>query len=272
MKIAVIVTTYNRPDALVKVLDGLLHQSRLPDEIIIADDGSKESTQKAILPFLDQKSAVVSHVWQEDKGFRLATIRNKAISKATSDYLILLDGDCIPGFHFVKDHFLLAKTGCFFQGKRVIVSKNATPDFDFERISRLFNLIADLFLSRISNGHHIFRLPLFIAYTTTKMSGVRGCNMGFFRTDLLAVNGFNEDFKGWGREDSEIVARLYKYGLKRREHPFRAICFHLWHNENTRAQLEKNDQLLEQALESDDYTCERGIRDLSLEPDEDRSK
>jgi hypothetical protein len=89
--------------------------------------------------------------------------------------------------------------------------------------------------------------------------------MGFFKEDLLAVNGFNESFRGWGREDQEMVVRLYKYGLKRMEHPFRAICYHLWHRENPRTRLDINDQLLKRALASDRYVCKNGLD--SLMPD-----
>ena len=261
MKICVIVSTYNRPDALVKVLDGLMHQSRLPDQIIIADDGSTKETEQAIEPFLSSTDPQCTHVWQEDNGFRLSKIRNEAIKISIADYLVFLDGDCIPQHHYVRDHMALARQGYFFQGKRVIVSENATPLFDFKQTLSLMDLFKYLIFGRISNGHHIVRLPFLPAYTTSKMSGIRGCNMGFFKKDLLAVNGFNQAFKGWGREDSEIVARLYNYGIKRREHPFRAICYHLWHQENTRKNMDKNDQLLEKTLASEAYFCQSGIND-----------
>ncbi|MDY0221981.1 MAG: galactosyltransferase-related protein, partial [Desulfobacterium sp.] len=82
---------------------------------------------------------------------------------------------------------------------------------------------------------------------------------GFFREDLFAVNGFNQDFKGWGREDSELVARLYNYGLRRREHPFMAVCFHLWHLENDRENFMKNDALLNETILSGEYFCKNGL-------------
>jgi predicted glycosyltransferase involved in capsule biosynthesis len=83
--------------------------------------------------------------------------------------------------------------------------------------------------------------------------------MGFFRTDIFAVNGFNQDFVGWGREDSELVVRFFNYGLKKKEHPFMAICFHLWHEENDRSYLEQNDAYLKKALESKNYVCKNGL-------------
>lgn len=260
MKISVIVSTYNRPDALVKVVNGLFAQTCLPDEIIIADDGSTDDTRAALLPFLDSQRISVKHVWQEDQGFRLAQIRNKAILASSGDYLVFLDGDCIPEGHYVQDHLHLARKGYFFQGKRVIVSQKAHEAFDFSDTQSVLCLLKHAATSALSNRHHIIRIPFFPSYTTARLSGIRGCNMGFFKTDLLAVNGFNQAFKGWGREDSEIAVRLYKYGIKRREHPFRAICYHLWHRENTRQTIDVNDQLLEQAMASDNYYCKIGIK------------
>jgi glycosyltransferase involved in cell wall biosynthesis len=265
MKISVIVTTYNRPDALKRVLDGLLHQTRLPDEIIIADDGSNEETQKMLGPFLKNKDPQIMHTWHEDKGFRLAEIRNKAILQSNSEYLVFLDGDCIPVRYFVEDHLFLAQRGFFFQGKRVIVNKKGTEKFTFHDTDSFFCLLKHVFTASISNCHHILRVPFFPSYTTSKFSGIRGCNMGFFKDDLVSVNGFNQNFKGWGREDSEIVARLYKYGIKRKEHPFRAICYHLWHQENTRQMLDQNDRLLDKAMKSDSYYCNSGIKNTNLQ-------
>ncbi len=261
MKIAVIVSTYNRPDALEKVLNGLLAQTRLPDEIIVADDGSGAPTRKMLGPYLALPCVVVRHVWQEDDGFRAARIRNLAIKASTSEYLILLDGDCIPEAHFVDDHLALAAPGFFFQGKRVIVSQKASQSFDVKDTRSFFSRVKHVLTGAVSNAHHLFRIPFFPAYTTQKHSGVRSCNMGFFRSDLVAVNGFNQDFSGWGREDSELVVRLYKYGIKRKEHPFRAICYHLWHLENDRNTIDRNDRLLAEAMASDQYCCRSGINE-----------
>lgn len=262
MKIAVIVTTYNRPDTLVRVLDGLIHQSRLPDEILIADDGSGYETREAITPYLDSSAISITHVWQEDKGFRAARIRNMGIKASSSDYMIFLDGDCIPERNFVNDHANIAKSGFFFQGKRVIVSKSTSPDFSFKETESFLTLIKYAITSRISNSHHILRFPFAPSFTTKKLSGIRSCNLGVFREDLIAINGFNQDFTGWGREDSELVVRLYNYGLMRLENPFRAICYHLWHEENSRDKLDENDQLLSETLKSKHYICPNGIKEL----------
>jgi len=262
MKISIVVTTYNRPDALVKVLDGLIHQTCLPDEIVVADDGSSDETRACLKPFLARTDIRIIHVWQEDKGFRAARIRNKAISSSTGDYLILLDGDCIPEKKFVADHRALAEKGCFFQGKRALVNEKLAASFDLKDMASTFRLIWLALCSGISNRHHILRLPFFPSYKVCKLSGIRSCNMGIFKDDVKAVNGFNQDFIGWGREDTEFAVRLFRYGLKRKENLFRAICYHLWHRENPRDELEKNDSLLELSEQSGAYYCESGIADL----------
>jgi glycosyltransferase involved in cell wall biosynthesis len=264
MKISVIVTTYNRPDALKKVLDGLLAQSCLPHEIIVADDGSGSETKQMLVPYLARKNPIIKHVWQPDNGFRLAQIRNRGIIECRGDYLVILDGDCIPEKHFLADHHDLAERGAFFQGKRVLVNEHAADQFDHMDIASLTKVLRLALLSRISNRHHIVRIPFFPSRKKTGLSGLRGCNMGIFKKDAEAVNGFNHEFIGWGREDAEFVTRLYKYGLKRKENPFRAICYHLWHNENPRDRLAGNDALLAHCRNRDDYFCTHGLDSLDV--------
>jgi len=262
MKVSVIVTTYNRPEALKKVLDGLMNQTLPPREIIIADDGSTRETAQMLAPYLAQSDIPMHYVWQEDKGFRAARIRNRAILKSTGEYLLLLDGDCIPQRHFVADHLGMAEEGCFFQGKRVLVNQKIVDWFDHREMASFFKLMVHVMTAGISNSHHVLRIPFSPSYKVKKLSGVRSCNMGLFKKDVTAVNGFNHEFTGWGREDSEFVIRLFRYGLKRKENPFKAICYHLWHRENSRKNLELNDGLLEKTHQSTAYFCELGLSSL----------
>ncbi|MFO7560245.1 MAG: glycosyltransferase family 2 protein [Desulfobacterales bacterium] len=259
MKTSIIITTYNRPELLEKVLEALRFQTKPADEVIVADDGSKADTRDLVDRFMNFFPGKLLHVWHEDRGFRAAEIRNKAIAGSSGDYIVSLDGDCIPERHFVEDHMLLAEPGCFFQGKRVLVSKRLSGSFCRDTANSRRMLAKAIFTGDISNIHHIIRLPFFPSRHSTRMSGIKSCNMGFFREDIVAVNGFNQDFVGWGREDSELVARFYKFGLKRKEHPFLAICFHLWHEENDRKELVLNDELLRKAVQSNDYICSNGL-------------
>jgi glycosyltransferase involved in cell wall biosynthesis len=262
MDISVIITTYNRPNALARVLQGLQSQTRPAREVIVADDGSGPETSETIRGFVPEFPCPLFHEWQEDSGFRAARIRNRALKKSSGEYIILLDGDCIPSKHFIEDHLLLLQKGFFFQGKRILVGQRLSGTFTPEDANSGWGLLKSFFGGNIGNAHHILRVPIFPAYSTTKLSGVRSCNMGFFREDIFAVNGFNEDFVGWGREDSELAIRFYRYGLKRKEHPFMAICFHLWHDENDKQRLAINDELLREAIESDEYVCSKGLANL----------
>ena len=264
MKISVIMTTYNRPQALEKVLDGLRQQTVLPDEVIVADDGSGPGTADLISRLLKRTAFPLYHVWHADEGFRAASIRNKAIARSTGEYIISLDGDCIPERHFIEDHRRLAQQGFFFQGRRMLVSRTLSDGFSCHRVDTVWKKMKLLLSGQIGNCHHIVRLPFVRSFTSTSLEGVMSCNMGFFKDDLLAVNGFNQDFKGWGREDSELAVRLFNYGLKRKSHPFMAACFHLWHPENDRSRIAENDDLLEIAKKSGDHRCKNGIVKINV--------
>ncbi len=258
MKVTLIITTYNRPDALLRVLEGLMLQIRPADEIIVADDGSGEKTQETVQKYMSG-SLPLLHVRHEDKGFRAARIRNLAIRESKGDYIVLLDGDCIPGRFFIKDHLDLAEKGLFFQGKRILVGQGLAGSFTHADADSAGTLLKYAFSGKISNSHHLLRLPFFPALVSKGMDGIKSCNMGFFREDIFAVNGFNQNFVGWGREDSELAIRFFKSGLNKKEHPFRAVCFHLWHEENDRDRLKINDDILRKIKESNEYTCSNGL-------------
>lgn len=248
---------------LARVLTGVVSQYHLPDEVIVADDGSGEETFRVINRLKESFPCPLHHVWQEDCGFRVAEIRNKAIKKACSNYLVFLDGDCIPGPDFIADHLRLAEAGCFLQGKRILVNEKLSETFTFQNTTILQNLIFSWLKGKLGNGHHLLRIPFFPPLYSKHIKGIRSCNAGLFKKDIESVNGYNQDFTGWGREDSELAVRLYKYGIKKKEHPFMAICFHLWHTQSDRNNLERNDELLNKSIESDKYVCTNGLMQIS---------
>lgn len=118
MTVSLIISTYNFPKALDICLQSVLQQSVLPDEVLIADDGSREETKKVVEKFQKQLPVPMIHVWHEDNGFRLTVIRNKAIAKASKDYIIQIDGDIILNRHFIKDHKRFARKNSFVSGSR----------------------------------------------------------------------------------------------------------------------------------------------------------
>jgi len=253
--IAVIVSTYNAYGYLAKVLDGYLAQTRPPDELVVGDDGSDCSTAEVVSAFASKAKFSVRHIWHEDLGFRAGKIRNEAVKASSAEYLIFTDGDCVPDRHFVEDHIRIMKTGYFIQGKRMLLSKQASASFGYPALRKLVKMCLR---GDVSGCHHLLRIPSLTIHNKG-LRGIKACNFALYRKDFLEVNGFNEDFVGWGREDSELAVRLLKYGLKRKDVPFSATMFHLWHEENVNESLSRNEMLLADAIKSSGFYCKNGI-------------
>lgn len=258
MMISLIITTYNWKEALHLVLNSALQQTRLPLEIIIADDGSRPDTGELICQMAVTAPVPLIHSWQEDDGFRLAASRNKALAKTKGDYIILIDGDIILERHFIFDHARFARPGSFVQGTRVLLGKRLSQQV----LSGQKNLREPFCRWGVENRKNCLRSDLLcrlFSYRERGMSGVRTCNFAFWRRDALAVNGFNEDFVGWGREDSEFTARLLNCGLIRRNIKFNALAYHLYHPHNDRSHLEDNNKLLKKTVAEKIIWCEKGV-------------
>lgn len=258
---SLLISTYNWPEALGLCLQSILSQTVKPDEIIICDDGSGEATAQVIDAFRNQTTIPVVHVWQEDEGFQLARIRNKGFAKARYDYLIQIDGDLVLQRHFISDHLRFARKGFFTTGSRVLLSSETTKalighqSIDIKKYS-----VGD---RNLFNGLHLpFLQPVFAS--TYKNSGkhtfyVKGCNMAFWKADLLKVNGYNENFTGWGREDSELAIRLINSGIRKRFLKFGGIAFHLYHNEASREMEETNTRMMEDAVRNKVTRTDKGL-------------
>ncbi|MDZ4165816.1 MAG: glycosyltransferase family 2 protein [Smithellaceae bacterium] len=258
MKTTVIITTYNRPDYLLRTVAGYLNQTRPPDEIIVADDGSTEETAVMVTKITQEATIDILHVWQEDRGFRAAEIRNKAVARSRGQYIILTDDDSIPSPGLVADHLEYAEQGYFIQGHRVLLGPALSPHFTHRDISP-GQLLCMGFTGKAQNITNGLTLPWAWVARSRKLRGIRSCNMSFSQADFLAVNGFNHDFRGWGKEDSELAVRFYKFGLKRKDIRFRGGCFHLHHNEFSRENVQRNIGLLEEAMNKEGYFCPNGI-------------
>ena len=254
---SLVITTYNSPEALELVLRSALAQSELPCEIIVADDGSTSDTARLVEAHRAVATISVVHVWQDDLGFRAATSRNRAIAVAKGNYVVIVDGDMLLHRDFIKDHKRMALKGSFIQGSRVLLSQ----EYAAIRISTK-NISVSLFEKGLENRKNALRFPLLsrlLALKSRSFAGIRSCNMSFFRNDCILVNGFNEDFIGWGREDSEFAVRLINSGILRRNVRFSALACHLGHCENPRQSVADNDRILEQAISGKLTTCRNGI-------------
>lgn len=255
MTISLIINTYNRPDALAKVLSGVAHQTRWPDEILIADDGSEQETRHLTVSWGAKSKVPVQHVWQPHEEFRRTVILNKAIRAAKGDYIVFLDGDCVPHNRFIADHEQMAETGFWVQGRRCFVKETFVPAFEADNVS----IVQWLLRGRISGGFKALRLPVPIVRRGTEQRGIIGCNMGFWRADLFEVNGFDESFVGWGGEDSDLGSRLYHLGRLRKFVYGRAIVYHLNHPPLPRDKFRDNSARLAETLRSRKIRCEQGL-------------
>ena len=260
MHVSLIITTYNRPDALLLVLRSIELQTSTPNEVIIADDGSGDDTKETIRAFQKTSDLNIIHSWQKDSGFRAAKSRNKAIAKSSNDYIILIDGDMILHPKFIEDHVNNAESGYFIQGTRVLLTKNTTSKVlkALKDINIQFLFFSQGIQNRKNAIHSNFLSKLF-SKKKNYLRGIKTCNMSFFKKDCTNINGFNNDFEGWGKEDSEFIVRLLNSGINRKNLRFNALQFHLWHNENTRASLKQNEMIFKSALNNNTKWCENGI-------------
>lgn len=257
--LTLIIATYNWPEALELCLKSILQQTIMPDEVIIADDGSREATKIVITHYQQQFKVPLVHVWQEDTGFQLSKIRNKAIARAEMEYIVQIDGDLMLERHFIEDHMTFSRAGAFVSGTRVQMSSQLSA----ELISK--NIIdVSIFSKGITNFSNTLRIPMlrkFLAerYKSNDITYVRGCNMAFWKADLIKVNGYNEAIVGWGREDSELAVRLSNSGIKKRILKFGAVTFHIYHPEAQRQQLNENDGILKNSIANNAKTCKFGL-------------
>lgn len=265
MKVCVVVTTYNRPDALALVLAGYAAQDRYDFELVVADDGSGDETRRTVEAFAAGAPFPLRHVWQEDTGFRAAAIRNKAVAATGADYVVFTDGDCVPSRSFVTQHRRLAEPGWFAAGNRVLLSPAFTHRVLGERMAVQDFSWARWLRSRVRGEVNrtlpLIRLPDggWRRLHPRRWEGVKTCNLGLWRDDLLKVNGLDEAYSGWGLEDSDLAIRLLHAGLRHKSARFAAPVFHLWHRENDRSSLPENRKRLQELLRSDRVRAQVGF-------------
>ena len=265
MRTAVIVTTYNRPDALAAVLEGYLAQTDTDFELVVADDGSTPDSRAVVEAYRARAPFPIRHVWHEDQGFRAAAIRNRAAATTNADYIVFTDGDCIPPPHFVAAHKKLAERGHFLSGNRLLLTEAFTREVldakvPVQRWSAMRWLGARL-QGRINRWLPMVRLPdgAFRKQVAQDWEGIKTCNLSLWRDDLVKVNGVDESFSGWGLEDSDLVIRLYRAGVRHKSARFAAPVFHLWHRENDRSSLAGNQKRLDEVMKSDRVRAVQGL-------------
>ena len=244
--ISVIVTTYNRPDALKVVLDALSNQSDLSFEIVVADDGSKDDTKAMIETVKSSSKVAITHAWQPDEGFRVAAARNLAAKAAKGDYFLFLDGDCVPPVDWIRNQRRLAEKGWMVPGQRVLLSESFTQELlnqDQTSHDWSFRTVYQLYQQKKVNRPWpalCIGLGFLRKLNSQKWEKARTCNWGIWKDDFFAVNGFDESFEGWGHEDADLAVRLVNKGVRVKSGVFSTVVYHLWHKQESRSSVSKN--------------------------------
>jgi glycosyltransferase involved in cell wall biosynthesis len=266
--ISVIVATYNREDALGAVLRSLSRQTEERFEVVVADDGSRPATAAVIAAWRSHMPVPLKHVWHEDRGFRLAEIRNRAIRASTGAYCIFLDGDCVARPDYVAAHRGLAESGNFVTGNRVLLSPALSErilagGLEPERW-RLEYFLARRWRGDVNRFAPLIGLPLgpLRKLGGLRWQGARACNVACFRDDLERIDGFDAAFTGWGREDSDLFIRLIRSGVRRKDGRFATGVLHLWHPEGERSRLSDNQGKLDLVLHSNRLRALHGLSAL----------
>lgn len=257
MKTALLISTYNWPEALELILLSLLKQSKMPDEVLIADDGSTEKTAHLIAEFQKKTMVPLRHFWQEDNGFRKSKILNKAIAESSADYIIQIDGDCIMHPDFIKDHFILKAENNYLYGSRVNIQEEKLDSL-FKQKQISFSFFASGIKKRTRN---IRLLPLAKMYKSQSEVSrkFRGCNVSYWKKDFIAINGYDESFEGWGREDSEMIIRMANTGVMGKRIRYAGIVYHIFHKTASQNRLEVNDKLQKKTVLEKKIWCENGV-------------
>ena len=266
MRITVVVATYNRPDALAAVLDGYAHQDERDFEVIVADDGSTDEVREVVTLHARTAPFPITHLWHEDRGFRATIMRNRGLAASRAEYLIYTDADCVPPHDFIARHRRLAEPGHFLAGNRVLLSESFT-----EEVLRRHLPVYEWAVARwlpirlrgdINRWLPLLRLPdsPLRKLAPQRWRGVKTCNLSAWRSDLIAVNGFDEIYAGrWGLEDTDLVIRLLHSGVKHKSARCAAPVYHLWHKEADRSGISENQQLLDEVITSGRIRARIGV-------------
>jgi glycosyltransferase involved in cell wall biosynthesis len=238
MKISLLITTYNDPVRLKKTLSHCLRLRPQPAEILVCDDGSRPDTGEIIRSFALNSSTPVLHIFQDDHGWDAPGIRNLGAIRSSGDYLLMTDGDCVPHPRFISDHLAAAAEGFFVFGDRAHVLKEYVDGF-----STRFDVVWNYLLrKRIIKRRAALRNPLetprvFDRSAFPDIGAVASlaicCNLGVWKKDFFAVNGFDESFRKWWPEDAECSARLLNHGLKLKKFHQKCLVYHLDHSDTS---------------------------------------
>lgn len=260
MRLSLLITTYERPDALAAVLESVRAQTQAPDEVIIADDGSGTETARLVRTAAGLAPYPVRHVWQPHDGWRLCRIRNLGVLASSGDYLVCLDGDMVLDRYALADHRRFARSGSWVQGCRLPLDAARTQDVLDGSWTPQGALSRGLSAKRRLQA---LRLPLAakaVGPLADRLLAVKGCHQAYWRSDLFRVNGWDESIVGWGPEDKDLAARLAHAGVARRTLLWGGLAWHLDHPPADRSRVPMNREVLDTTLAHRRVVAPRGLR------------
>ncbi len=271
MKISLIISTYRNSEFLNLVLESVQRQTRMPDEVIIAEDGEYLENQWLVRDWKPRLKAPLFHVKQEDRGNRKPLIQNKAVAASTGDYLVFVDADCVLRSDFIKAHEEFAEDGAFLTGRRVELSQKATALLTPKKITEGYldgmpwQLLGDSIFGETRPFWRFFRTPGAFRglLGQDKVTDIRGCNFSVHRAPLLQINGFGNEFSGAYGEDSDVEYRLKFLGLRMKSVKGAALQYHLFHRQQ--AKDVKNQERLKAVLDRGEYRTPNGLSEAQKE-------
>ncbi len=267
LKASLIISFYKKLDYLKLILAGFERQTFRDFEIIIADDGSDEKIVEQIEKYSKQVSFKLKHVWHEDQGFRKNRILNRAITSSETDYLIFIDGDCVPHSEFIKEHIQNSHKEICLTGRRVNLSQKITNKLTTANVKDGFLennnllLIEDGLLGKsfyVERGFYL-KNKFLRDFFNKKKRGLLGCNFSLYKETMLKINGFDERYEAPSiGEDSDIQYRLELLGIKIQSINNIAVQYHLYHKLQERPQ--KNLDLFEEVKKKEEFFTKYGIK------------
>jgi glycosyltransferase involved in cell wall biosynthesis len=265
MPISVIISTYNSPEWLEKVVWGYHSQTYKDFELLIADDGSDDRTKTLVERLTSESAFPVRHVWHEHNGFGKCTILNKAITECDTDYVVVSDGDCIPRADFLYAHASMRQAGRFISGGYCKLPLATSKSITREDVATQLAFEPDWL-----REHGMKSVPLKLTATgafakvcnvlTPTKPSWNGHNASAWKRDILAVNGFNEEMQ-YGGEDRELGERLVNLGIRPIQARHFAICVHLDHTRGykVRELVERNNAIRRETRKTCRTWTENGI-------------
>jgi glycosyltransferase involved in cell wall biosynthesis len=256
--LAVIVAVYKNVGNLDLILKGLARQTFQNFELIIAEDNEGAAMAQFIESAQKDYAFPIKHITQPDKGFLKCRALNKSLAITDAEYIVFIDGDCIPHTHFLEQHYRNRAPKLALYGRRVMLSEGFSKKLLAEKNIESINFL-NLLRYRCERLDCAFYIPPMPSSRSDSATGIWGCNWSIHRADLLAINGFDEDYTlpGIG-EDVDIEWRLVATGVKLGYIKFKAIQYHLFHEMNY-TQTDKNDAIMLQKKAANEIVCKQGI-------------